>query len=163
MALYFAWMSTALRRKRLLKFFHETTMPMTTGNAVLVDTTISVTDATDDLDPRTLQDSAEITSHVIPISSNKSLSSWSIFTVVSQWFKNMNDTTTAKNNNKNRSHFNDTGHHADESDSNIILVSILAWSMALLANTVELWLNPILPGTSCAAIALLGTTLQRMT
>ena len=161
MALYFGWMSTALRRKRLLKFFHEApdeTATMT-GNTttVLVDAPTPTVDATDELDRKTLLDSCEMTTNVIPVASNNASSSWTGFTVVSQWIKNMNDTTT--NNNRTST----TTTTAMMRVTATLLVSLLAWNMASLANTVELWLNPILPGTSCAVIALLGTALQRIT
>eukprot|EP00545_Synedropsis_sp_CCMP1620_P004976 CAMPEP_0119031000 /NCGR_PEP_ID=MMETSP1176-20130426/41315_1 /TAXON_ID=265551 /ORGANISM="Synedropsis recta cf, Strain CCMP1620" /LENGTH=459 /DNA_ID=CAMNT_0006987381 /DNA_START=971 /DNA_END=2347 /DNA_ORIENTATION=- len=42
-----------------------------------------------------------------------------------------------------------------------VLVSLLAWSMATLANHVERILNPIVSGTSCAIICLLATIVQR--
>ena len=43
-----------------------------------------------------------------------------------------------------------------------LLVSLLAGSMAVVANSVERLLSPIISGTACAVIALLGAGLQRI-
>jgi uncharacterized membrane protein len=97
MALYFAWLATALQNKRLLKLFGE--RPQEPSVVVVV--------AADDMETK------EKTSISMKISAT-------------------------------------------------LLVSLLAWAMATFANRLEQLLTPIISGTTCAIIAVLGTTLQKV-
>ena len=96
MALYLAWLSTALQARGLLRFFGEEKM------------TLNVTSTGQD-----------------PVA-NDELST-------SRWSKT----------------------------SAAVLVTLLAGSMAVVANAIERLLSPIVPGTACAVIAVLGAVWKR--
>ena len=43
----------------------------------------------------------------------------------------------------------------------IVLVTLFAWTISVTANTIERWMCPMISGTACAVIAILGTIGQR--
>lgn len=99
MAIYFAWLATALQNKRLVKWFGNDGSNKYTDSKV----ELSTTDTESDNEKTSISLKATAT----------------------------------------------------------VLVSLVAWSMALIANRGEQVLNRIIPGTACGIIALLGTSIQR--